>query len=358
MYLDPDQRVRLAAIGWRGDDAPQADPAATLARVIAQHRNGYVAHDGENEFPVQPAPRFLRRDVGPEDRPAVGDFVWLKPGKPPLIDAILPRRSTLVRGAAGESYRRQIIATNIDFVLVLMGLDGDFNPRRLERYLLLIEGSGAQPVIVLTKADRHADVAVALAEVATIVPPGTLLHAINAKDAAGVAPLHVYVGSGMSAVLVGSSGAGKSTLTNTLLGVERQATGAVRDHDSRGRHTTTRRTLIRLPQGGCLIDTPGMRELKLTGDEDIAGAAQFTDIEMLAALCRFGDCAHRTEPGCAMRAALDAGTLEPERWESYVKLRAEAEVQADTLEAQLKRKSQARILGKALHQRLRDKYGR
>lgn len=355
MHLDPKQRAHLAAIGWRaGDDAP-ADPAATFARVIAQHRNGYVAHDGVDEIPVQPAPRFLRRDIGPEDRPAVGDFVWLKPGKPPLIETILPRRSILVRGAAGESYRRQVIATNIDFVLVLMGLDGDFNPRRLERYLLLIDGAGAQPVIVLTKADCHADVAAALAEVATVVPSGTPLHAVNAKDAASITPLHAYVGPGASAVLVGSSGAGKSTLTNTLLGVERQATGDVRMHDSRGRHTTTHRALIRLPQGGCLIDTPGMRELKLTGDEDVSASAQFADIEALAVQCRFGDCVHQAEPGCAVRAALEAGTLEPERWESYRKLRAEAQAQAESLEAQLKRKSHARVMGKALHQRLRDK---
>lgn len=358
MHLDSGQRARLAAIGWRGDGAPPAVPAARLARVIAQHRNGYIAHDGDDEFPVQPAPRFLRRDVGPEDRPSVGDFVWLKPGKPPLIEAILPRRSTLVRGAAGETYRRQVIATNVDFVLVLMGLDGDFNPRRLERYLLLIDGSGAQSVIVLTKADRHIDVAAALTEVAMTVPPGTPLHAVNAKDASSIAPLHAYVELTMSAVLVGSSGAGKSTLTNTLLGIERQATGAVRGHDSRGRHTTTHRALIRLPQGGCLIDTPGMRELKLTGDEDVCGAAQFADIEALAAECRFGDCAHQAEPGCAVRTALEAGTLEPTRWESYAKLHAEAQAQAETLETRLKRKSHARIMGKALHQRLREKYGR
>jgi ribosome biogenesis GTPase len=263
----------------------------------------------------------------------------------------------LTRGAAGERYRRQVIATNIDHVLVLMGLDGDFNPRRIERYLLLIAGSGAQSVVVLSKADRHPDVAAALAEVAGVVPEGTAVHAVNAKDAASLAPLAEYFGPGHSAVLVGSSGVGKSTLTNTLLGSEHMATGAVREHDSRGRHTTTHRALIRLPQGGCLIDTPGMRELKLTGEEDV-DAGQFADVEELAAQCRFGDCQHAREPGCAVRAALDSGALDPARWASYQKLRDEVVAQAESLEVQLKRKAHDKVMNKALGQRLKDKYGR
>ena len=157
-------------------------------------------------------------------------------------------------------------------------------------------------------------------------------------------------------MLVGSSGVGKSTLTNTLLGRERQATREVREHDSRGRHTTTFRALITLPQGGCLIDTPGMRELKLTGEEDLE-AGQFADIEALAAQCRFGDCAHLGEPGCAVRAALEAGDLAEDRWLSYRKLRGELEAQSASLEAQLKRKGQAKVMNKALGQRLKDKYG-
>jgi ribosome biogenesis GTPase len=157
-------------------------------------------------------------------------------------------------------------------------------------------------------------------------------------------------------VLVGSSGAGKSTLTNTLLGVERQATATVRDNDSRGRHTTTHRALIQLPSGACLIDTPGMRELKLTGDEDL-GAATFADIEALAIDCRFGDCTHGNEPGCAVRAALESGALDADRWQAYLKLRGELVVASDALEAQLKRKAHARVANKALGKRLVDKYG-
>lgn len=356
--LTPETRARLARIGW--SDAivlPENTPADHLpARVIIQHRNGYVVHDGASEFTVQPAPRFLKRSLDPVERPAVGDFVLLKPGKPAQIETVLPRHATLSRAAAGERYQRQLIATNVDSVLVLMGLDGDFNPRRLERYLALIQASGATCVVVLTKADRHDDLDTLLADVSDVLPPDIIVHAVNAKDAQSVAVLHPYLGAGRTAVLVGSSGVGKSTLTNTLLGEERQATKAVREHDSRGRHTTTFRALIALPQGGCLIDTPGMRELKLTGEEDLE-AGQFADIDSLAMQCRFGDCAHRSEPGCAVRAALDSGELDPERWASYQKLRDELQAQAGSLEAQLKRKTENKVLTKALGKRLNEKYG-
>ncbi|MEP6483953.1 MAG: ribosome small subunit-dependent GTPase A [Rudaea sp.] len=344
----------LRRIGWR-DAVPQG---ARLARVIAQHRNGYVVHDGRDEFRVQPAPRFLRRGADPSQRPAVGDFVALSSADPPIIDDILPRRTVLARAAAGERHVRQVIAANIDTVFVVMGLDGDFNPRRVERYLALIQDSGARAIIVLTKSDAiESDIVAArTAELAASLP-ATLMVTVNAKDAQSIKPLLAYLQLGDSAVLVGSSGAGKSTLTNTLLGTERQSTNAVREHDSRGRHTTTHRSLIQLPGGACLIDTPGMRELKLTGDEDIA-AASFADIEALAMQCRFGDCGHGNEPGCAVRAALESGALDVDHWLSYQKLRGELSAASDTLEAQLKRKSQARVGNKALTQRLHDKYGR
>ena len=349
--------ARLNAIGWRGD-AADVPAGKRLARVIAQHRNGYRVHDGSTEFAAQPAPRFLRRDVDPAERPAVGDFVVLASATPPTIEEILPRRSLLERAAAGERHRRQIIAANVDSVFVLMGLDGDFNPRRIERYLVLIEGSGAQPVIVLTKIDKVENAASAAmrAELHAAIPQAETL-AINAKDAASVAPLLKYLQTGDTAVLVGSSGAGKSTLTNTLLGVERHATAAVRGHDSRGRHTTTHRALVQLPSGGCLIDTPGMREIKFTGDEEI-GAANFADIESLALDCRFGDCGHGNEPGCAVRAALESGELDPSRWQAWLKLRDELIAAGDALEAQLKRKSAARVANKALGKRLAERYGR
>jgi ribosome biogenesis GTPase len=354
--LNPETRARLARIGW--SDAVVLPPDAPVdhlpARVIIQHRNGYVVHDGEKEFTVQPAPRFLKRSLDPVERPAVGDFVLLRPGKPAQIETVLPRHATLSRAAAGERYQRQLIATNVDSVLVLMGLDGDFNPRRLERYLALIQASGATCVVVLTKADQHDDLETLMADVADVLPPDIIVHPVNAKDPQSLAVLHPYLVAGLTAVVVGSSGVGKSTLTNTLLGEQRQATKAVRQNDSRGRHTTTFRALIALPQGGCLIDTPGMRELKLTGEEDL-DAGQFADIDSVAMQCRFGDCAHQSEPGCAVRVALESGELDPDRWASYQKLRSELQVQATNLETQLKRKNEA---NKALGKRPHEKFGR
>lgn len=323
---------QLRHIGWRGQALPEH--GLRLARVVAQHRAGYELHDGQQAFSAQPAGYFLKRGLDPAERPAVGDFVEVEPGKPPHILAVQPRRTVLSRAAAGERYERQVIATNIDYVLVLTGLDGDFNPARIERYLSLTEGSGAQPVVILSKFDLHENVADRVAELRARLPEGTPIHAINSKDTASAAVLGTYLKPGDSAVLVGSSGAGKSTLTNTLLGSERMATGAVRDHDSRGRHTTTHRALLQLPSGGCLIDTPGMRELKLTGGESLD---LFADIEALAEQCRFADCGHGSEPGCAVQEALRDGELTPERWRNYLKLRDEREEQAAMLESRLRR---------------------
>lgn len=349
----------LTRIGWHGDLPPPDDDAedTRIARVIAQHRAGYELHDGVSAFNAQPAPRFLKPSLDPTERPAVGDFVRVNRGKPLSIEQILPRRSVLARAAAGERHQRQLIATNIDTVMVISGLDGDFNPARIERYLMLVEGSGAHAVVVLTKADTAEDVDAAMAELRGRVPVQTAIHAVNAKSADSVSVLLPLLGPGTSTVLVGSSGVGKSTLTNTLLGESRQATNAVRETDSRGRHTTTYRALIQLPSGGCLIDTPGMREIKLTGEESLDGS-QFGDIEELAQDCRFGDCSHLSEPGCAVRAALEDGRLDNDRWHNYLKLRDELAAAADSLETQLRRKSEARVMTKALGRRLDEKYGR
>lgn len=327
----------LRRIGWRG-----SLPAMPVARVVAQHRAGYEVHDGTHVFAAQPEGHFLKRGLDPSLRPAVGDFVELALGDPAEIVRILPRRSTLTRAAAGERYARQVIATNIDYVLVLTGLDGDFNPRRIERYLLLIEGSGAQPVVLLSKADCCPDSAARMDALRQRLPDTTPIHAINGKDVASAQTLASYLGFGDSVVLVGSSGAGKSTLTNTLLGEMRMATAQVRKADSRGRHTTTHRALLTLPTGGCLIDTPGMRELKLTGEESLD---LFADIEELALRCRFSDCGHGNEPGCAVQAAIAAGDLSAERWHNYVKLKAERKEQAATLEARQKRQSRGKASG-------------
>ena len=240
-------------------------------------------------------------------------------------------------------------------MFVVSGLDADFNPRRIERYLLLVAGSGVQPVVVLTKSDKDgADVDAALHDLRALEVP--VVH-VNAKDRASVAALDPWLGAGRSIVLVGSSGAGKSTLTNTLLGIEKMKTGAVRAGDDRGRHTTTHRALIALPTGACMIDTPGMRELKPTGEEELADGG-FADIEAIAAQCRFNDCAHHSEPGCAIGAAIEAGTLDPARVANYLKLRDEVAGAADRLATRLAQKSDARVQNKALRKRLDEKYPR
>lgn len=349
----------LCRIGWRdADDALLGGGLAggrRLARVVEQHRSGYRVDDGESVFAVAAPAAMVRAGVDPLARPAVGDWAVLAPGKPPLVERLLPRRSALVRAAAGERHVAQVIAANVDVVLVVCGLDDDFNPRRIERYLVLVDGSGALPVVVLTKADKAADPEARRREVEALAP-GAVVLAVNAKAAATAEALAPFVRAGSTVVLVGSSGAGKSTLTNTLLGVDKQKTGEVRDSDSRGRHTTVHRALIPLPAGGCLIDTPGMRELKLTGAEDL-DAGQFADIAELATGCRFRDCAHAAEPGCAVQAALADGRLDPGRWQNWLKLQAELGAARDSLAAQQVRKRHEKSMTRALGKRLTDKYG-
>ena len=335
------ERGALQAIGWPADALPAAwreamaaHPGARPARVVEQHRSGYVVaegpgtgHTAESLPEWQRAPAYRKGETAAEERPAVGDWVLVTGlGEASKIVALLPRRGAIKRGAAGEHYRQQVIAANVDTVLVVSGLDADFNPRRIERYLLLVAGSGAVPVVVLTKADKAlaqdpGAVAAARAGLADAIAAEVPVLALNAKSGEEVEALERWLRPGTTAVLVGSSGAGKSTLTNTLLGTERMKTAEVRESDDRGRHTTTHRALIPLRSGACLIDTPGMRELKPTGEEVVAES--FADVEALAAECRFRDCAHATEPGCAIRAALDAGTLDPGRLANYRKLSEE-----------------------------------
>ncbi|MEO8160881.1 MAG: ribosome small subunit-dependent GTPase A [Arenimonas sp.] len=350
-----DAFARLRPIGWSDDAAlVEAAKGRRVARVTGQHRSGFeVAESAGETHRVQPPAAWTRPRGDPELRAIIGDWVALdEPGK--HIVELLPRRALLKRGAAGDHHRVQLIAANVDHVIVVCGLDADFNPRRIERYLLVVQASGASPVLVLTKADRFPDVEGALEALRTVNMEGTPVHPVNAKDAVSLQVLHQYLGPGKSAVLVGSSGAGKSTLTNSLLGTETMKTKAVRESDSRGRHTTTGRVLLPLPQGGCLIDTPGMRELKLSGDEDMAEGG-FEDIEALAEACRFSDCGHSNEPGCAVNAAIEAGTLTEARYAHYCKLRDERDAAAVTM---AQRRAEEREANKFLHKRLKDKFGR
>lgn len=355
--LDDEHLQRLARIGFRAEDLASLTlplPAGqTLARIVAQHRTGYRVHDGADDFAVY-APAALRNAADSALRPAVGDFVLLSDGDPKKILRLLPRRGALTRGAAGDAVRTQVIAANVDTVLIVCGLDHDYNPRRIERYLVMARQSGAQPVVLLTKPDLCAETAARVQEIAALAGAGVEVIALDARELAAAQTIAHYTGPGQSLVLVGSSGAGKSTLTNSLLGIERQKTAEVRAHDSRGRHTTTHRALIRLPGGACIIDTPGMRELKLTGEETRV-AEQFDDIETFAAGCRFRDCRHQGEPGCAVDAAIAAGTLDAARLAHFKKLAEEIERTSEAASAA--RKANDKIANKALNKRLVDKYG-
>ena len=358
----------LRAIGWPFAGPPtdpawagamSAHPSARPARVTEQHRSGYVVAESPDEgYSPESLPEWQRAKCPPEQRPAVGDWVLVEgEGKAARIVALLPRFSAIKRGAAGEHYKQQLIAANIDTAFVVCGLDADFNPRRIERYLLLLSGSGVQPVVVLTKADKDgADVDAAMESLSATLAQGVAVVAVNAKDRDSVDALSGWLGEGRSVVLVGSSGAGKSTLTNTLLGTEKMKTGAVREGDDRGRHTTTHRALLAMPAGACLIDTPGMRELKPTGEEDVAES--FADIEAIAEHCRFRDCRHAKEPGCAVRAAVERGELDAGRVANFLKLRDEVAAASDQLATRLAQKANARVQGKALNKRLDEKYGK
>jgi ribosome biogenesis GTPase / thiamine phosphate phosphatase len=372
----PPAPADLQAIGWplAADGLPSEPawrealilrPHARPARVVEQHRSGYIVADGpEHSFSAESLPEWQRpatyRKGGsaPEERPAVGDWVLIEGNaeKHAKIVELLPRRTAIKRAAAGEHYKQQLIAANVDTVFVVCGLDADFNVRRIERYLLLVRTGGAEPVVVLTKSDiADTDSAVAIS-VLELAAHDIAVRAINAKDPDSVAALHPWLQPGRTAVLVGSSGAGKSTLTNTLLGIEKMKTAGVRENDSRGRHTTTYRALIPLPTGACLIDTPGMRELKPTGEEDVA--ENFSDIEALAEQCRFRDCKHQKEPGCAVRAAIEAGQLDPQRFANFLKLSDEVASAANKSANRRAQKADDKVQVKALNKRLDDKYGR
>ncbi len=363
----------LRAIGWpfpEGTTDPQwsaliaKHPQSRPARVTEQHRSGYIIAEGPGEGYTaesppewQRPPSYKKGKLPPEARAAVGDWVLVEgEGASATIVALLPRYSAIKRAAAGEHYQQQLIASNIDTVFVVCGLDADFNPRRIERYLLLVQGSGATPVVVLTKADQTDDTDSALAALSDIAQRGTAIVAVNAKDRDSVSQLETWLKPGTSIVLVGSSGAGKSTLTNTLLGTERMKTGVVRASDERGRHTTTHRALIPMPSGACMIDTPGMRELKPTGEEVVE--QNFTDIEALAAQCRFRDCEHAGEPGCAVRAAIEGGTLDAGRYANYAKLRDEVAEAAGKLANRRAGKANEKVQVKARNKRDDEKYSK
>jgi len=323
----------IQALGWTSElaDAFAGHGARGLtpARVTAEHRGAYAVRatraGGPAEGLAVVSGRFRYEAAGPADFPAVGDWVAID-GSPAddaaTIHARLPRRTAFSRLAAGRRTEAQVVAANVDVVFVAMGLDGDFNLRRLERYLAVAWDSGASPVVLLTKTDRCPDVdgrEVAVRSVA----PGVPVLPISALTGDGLDDVRAWLEPGRTAAMIGSSGVGKSTLINVLAGHDVLATREVRTGDDRGRHTTTHRQLLALPGGGMVIDTPGMRELGLwDGGESIGDT--FSEIDELAASCRFADCRHEREPGCAVLAAIGDGSLPGERLRNRRKMEREA----------------------------------
>jgi ribosome biogenesis GTPase len=317
-----------------------------IARVAIEHRNSYVLIcENGLEVLATLSGKLRFETTSREALPAVGDWVTLHDT---VIEEILPRRTQFVRKAAGDNPEAQVIAANIDTVFVVTGLDHDFNPRRLERYYVTVRSSGAQCVMVLNKADLCDDPESKAREVHAIAPGADVVILSALHDDVHSA-LRIYLVAGETIALVGSSGAGKSTLINRLLARNLQETGAVRESDSRGRHTTSHRQLFTMPGGAMLIDTPGLRELQLwTSEDDIEGS--FPEIEALAGECRFRDCSHGAEEGCAVQQALDRGALDLDRFSSYRKMRREAaylDLQLDK-RAQLDQKATWKKIHKAM----------
>lgn len=300
-------------------------PELTVGRITLQEKGFYRIRTSMGEQNALVSGKFQFEAQSSSDYPAVGDYVMVSYADPDtaVIHQVLPRRSLFVRKAAGTSKTEQVVAANIDTVFLCMGLNNDFNLRRLERYLAATWESGATPVVVLTKADLPQK----QREVEAIAM-GVDILTTSAMESDGYRQIMPYITEGRTVAFVGSSGVGKSTLINRLLGEERLATDGLRN-DDKGRHTTTHRELLVLPNGAMVIDTPGMRELGMW--DAASGVGQtFTDIEALAAQCRFRNCSHTSEPGCAVRAAIRSGGLDSRRWQSYQKLKNENSYAADS----------------------------
>jgi ribosome biogenesis GTPase len=311
--------LNLNDLGWDGGFAAAFEPYDNCipARVSAQHRGAFDVITEDEELRVQLAGRLSHEAASGAELPAVGDWVAVRDE---TIQAVLPRRSAFSRKVAWSQTEAQVVAANLDTVFVVSGLDGDLNPRRLERYLTLAWESGATPVLVLTKADLCVDRDAALLEVEQVAL-GVSAHVVSNVTGEGLDELAQYLAPAKTVALLGSSGVGKSTLANRLLGEELQATKEIAE-DGRGRHTTSSRHLFQLPGGALLVDTPGLRVVQLwVADEGIQDA--FADVDEVAAQCRFNDCAHEQEPGCAVQAAIAEGTLPLERLDSYRLLQRE-----------------------------------
>ncbi|RLD10201.1 MAG: ribosome small subunit-dependent GTPase A [Chlamydiae bacterium] len=317
----------LTTFGWNNffsaNFSEYAKKGFLPARISREHTHIYFLYSESGELTAEVSGRIRHTSDSKCEYPAVGDWVAVnpRPGEElATIHAVLPRSSSFSRKVAGINIQEQVIAANIDLVFIVNGLDSNFNPRRIERYLAHIHDSGAEPVIVLNKTDLCDDVESRISEVKRIAHQ-TPVIAICALDEKGIQPLKKFVEKGKTIALLGSSGVGKSQIINTLIGWDKQTVCEVRN-DSKGRHTTTNRELILLPCGGLVIDTPGIREIQVWCDVDGLNKA-FADVVECSAHCRFSDCSHEVEPGCAVQKAIEEGKLDSARVQSYIKMKKE-----------------------------------
>lgn len=354
----------LEAWGWTAREEalfqPHAREGRLPGRVLAEHRGSYVVVTEQGELDAAVSGRFRYDAATVEDYPAVGDWVELDSADgagSAVIRGVLPRATRFARPARGDVAGAQVVAANVDVVLLVSGLDHDFNVRRLERYLALAWSSGAEPVIVLNKADVCDDVPGRIAD-ATLVAPGVPVRVISALEGEGLESLTPLLEPGKTVALIGSSGVGKSTIVNVLMGYERQATRAVRADDQRGRHTTTSRELLLMPTGALLIDSPGMRSVGMWEVEPGLADA-FADIDQIAADCRFSDCTHENEPGCAVLRAIADGSLPRARFESRRKLARESAALAARVDpvARAAHRKRWTAIHKSVRIHMRSKYG-
>ena len=355
--------MTLDQLGWSAafaaDHAPHLAVGREPARILAEDRGSYVVRTATGERRASITGRFRHEAAGdPSAFPAVGDWVAIDGGPDDgSIHAVLPRRTSIVRQASGKRTAAQVVGANVDVVFIVVSLNLDLNMRRLERYLAVAWESGAEPVVILSKADLVDDPTPVLAEVERIAV-GAAILTVSAIDGRGMDEIRARIGSGRTVAFVGSSGVGKTTLLNRLAGEDRAVVKEIREDDARGRHTTTRRQLHILPDGGMVLDTPGMRELALWDPDGVEQS--FPEIDELVTNCRFGNCRHNGEPGCAIAAALASGSLEPGRLEAWNKLEREARHQLRRVDAlaraQERRKWKA--IGKAVDKHMEAKYGR
>ena len=323
-------QMQLDNLGWKqykkGLAQENSFPEENVARVAIENRGGYSLYSPSGELEGIMRGKFMRGKKANSAYPKVGDWVIFEKligEKKAIIESILPRISQLSRNKVGEVFEEQIIAANIDIVFIVQGLNGDFNLSRLERYVTMAHEGNCEPIILLNKCDAINDAQEKISTAKKSLS-GIKIFLVSARDGIGIEHVQSLIDPGVSLVFVGSSGAGKSTIINRLLGANRQKTGTTRTDDSKGRHTTTRRELILLENGGIIIDTPGMRELGIWTQEKAVAAETFKDIDALIGSCKFNDCNHNNCKGCAITEAVSEGKISLDRYQRFLKISQEA----------------------------------